>query len=104
MPFAAAEQAAGAADAAITVPTRVILDEDGKPEDHPAQGVHLKGAQPPLDLGVVSGALADLKPDTILVSTPLAEQRGWRVGDRPRPITPNPSQRRCGPGPRKAPR
>jgi putative ABC transport system permease protein len=86
MPFAEAEKVSSRPDvtgAALTVPTRVILDEGGKPEDHPAQGLRLKG-ESPLDLGVVAGALTDLRPGTVAASVPLAEQRGWRIGDQPR--------------------
>lgn len=85
MPLAEAETVSdqsGVTGSALTVPTRVILDEDGKPEDHPAQGLRLKG-ESPLDLGVVAGALTDLRPGTIAVSVPLAEQRSWHVGDKP---------------------
>jgi len=66
---------------AATVPTRVVLDEGGKPEDHPAQGLRLTGEQTVLDLAVVSGRLADLRANTLAVSRPVADQRGWKVGD-----------------------
>ncbi len=69
--------------AAATLPTRVVLDEAGKPEDHPAQGLRATG-EPALDLGVVAGELAGVGTGGgMAVSAPLAEQRGWRVGDRP---------------------
>jgi putative ABC transport system permease protein len=86
MPFAEAKKVSAQSDvtgAAFTVPTRVVLDEDGKPEDHPAQGLQLTG-ESALDLGVVAGSLTDLRPGTVAVSVPLAEQRGWHVGDKPR--------------------
>jgi len=66
---------------AATVPTQVILDEDGKPKHHPAQGLRLAGGQSVLDLSVVSGRL-DLGDDGVAVSRPIAEQRHWKVGDR----------------------
>ena len=66
---------------ALTVGTRVVVDQEGKPEDYPAQGLRLAG-EPALDLGVVEGELR-LSGDSVAVSRPLAEQRGWRVGDRP---------------------
>jgi putative ABC transport system permease protein len=78
---------AGVTGAAATLPTRVVVDQGGKPEDYPAQGLYATG-EPALDLGVTSGDLAGLagpphSDDAVAVSAPLAEARGWRVGDRP---------------------
>ncbi len=67
---------------AATVPTRVILNEGGKPEDYPAQGLRQTGEQGVLDLAVVSGRLADVKANGLAVSRPIADQRGWTVGDK----------------------
>lgn len=80
----AAEVAAlpGVTGSAATLATRVVVDEDGKPEDYPAQGLRATG-EPAVDLGVSSGDLAGLRDGTIAVSAPLAETRGWHVGDRP---------------------
>ncbi|ROP38164.1 FtsX-like permease family protein [Saccharothrix texasensis] len=66
---------------ALTVGTRVVVDEGGKPEDYPAQGLRLAG-ESALDLGVVDGELGVLE-GSVAVSGPLAERRGWAVGDRP---------------------
>ncbi|MFI5690476.1 FtsX-like permease family protein [Kribbella sp. NPDC051586] len=62
------------------MPTQVILDEGGKPKHHPAQGLRSAG-RAVVDLDVVSGRL-DLRDDAVAVSRPIAEQRGWKVGDR----------------------
>ena len=67
---------------AATIGTRVVLDEGGKPEDYPAQGLRTTG-ETALDLEVSSGDLADLADGTVAVSAPLAEARDWGVGDRP---------------------
>ncbi|MEN3269539.1 ABC transporter permease [Pseudonocardia sp.] len=72
---------------AATIGTRVIVDLGGKPEDYPAQGLRVSGEQA-LDLGVTAGSLDDLGRDgpdqaTVAVSGPLAEERGWKIGDRP---------------------
>ncbi|WP_410658825.1 FtsX-like permease family protein [Amycolatopsis sp. lyj-112] len=66
---------------AATVGTRVVVDEGGKPEDYAAQGLRTTGEQA-LDLGVTTGELP-LKDGTVAASGPLAEARGWKVGDRP---------------------
>jgi putative ABC transport system permease protein len=71
---------------AATIGTRVIVDLGGKPEDYPAQGLQVSGEQA-LDIGVTAGSLEDLGSDgpdgAVAVSRPLAEERGWRIGDRP---------------------
>ncbi|QFZ23955.1 ABC transporter permease [Saccharothrix syringae] len=85
LPLATADRvaaSAGVTGSALTVGTRVVLDEGGKPEDHPAQGLRLAG-EPALDLGVTAGDLAGLAAGGVAVSAPLAAARGWRVGDRP---------------------
>jgi putative ABC transport system permease protein len=69
----------GVAGAAATLPTRVILDEGGKPEDYAAQGLLSAGTEPALDLGVRSGALGG--DGTLAASRALAAARGWRIGD-----------------------
>jgi putative ABC transport system permease protein len=66
---------------AATVGTRVVVDEGGKPEDYAAQGLRTTG-EPALDLGVTEGKL-DIEDGAVAVSGPLAEARGWQVGDRP---------------------
>ncbi|MEU4768608.1 ABC transporter permease [Actinosynnema sp. NPDC023794] len=84
LPMATAERVAAlpsVTGSALTVGTRVVVDQEGKPEDYPAQGLRLAG-ESALDLGVVEGELR-LSADAVAVSGPLAEQRGWRVGDRP---------------------
>ncbi|WP_199441042.1 ABC transporter permease [Umezawaea beigongshangensis] len=80
----AAEVAAlpGVTGSAATLGTRVVVDEGGKPEDHPAQGLRVTGERA-VDLGVTTGDLTDLRDGEVAVSGPLAEARGWRVGDRP---------------------
>jgi putative ABC transport system permease protein len=71
---------------AATIGTRVIVDLGGKPEDYPAQGLRVSGEQA-LDLGITAGSLEDLgsagPAGAVAVSRPLAEERGWRIGDRP---------------------
>jgi putative ABC transport system permease protein len=84
MPLTTAGQLAALPEvtgSAATVGTRVVVDQDGKPEDYAAQGRRTTGA-PALDLGVTEGELA-LRDGTVAVSDPLAAARGWRVGDRP---------------------
>ncbi|MEU0509083.1 ABC transporter permease [Amycolatopsis sp. NPDC006125] len=66
---------------AATMATRVVVDQEGKPEDYAAQGLRTTG-EPAVDLGVRQGELA-LRDGTVAVSEPLAEARGWHVGDRP---------------------
>lgn len=84
MPLTTATQVAslpGVTGSAATVGTRVVVDEGGKPEDYAAQGLRTTGGQA-LDLGVTEGELATAD-NTVAVSGPLAEARGWQVGDRP---------------------
>ncbi|MEO3923341.1 ABC transporter permease [Micromonosporaceae bacterium B7E4] len=68
----------GVTGAAATLPTRAVVDEGGKPEDYPAQGLLRTGTEPALDLDVRSGALAG--EDSFAASAYLAGARGWRVG------------------------
>jgi putative ABC transport system permease protein len=70
----------GVTGAAVAVPTRVIVEKGGKPEDHPAQGLLTSGAEPALDLSVRDGALGG--SGTFAASAYLVRQYGWRVGDR----------------------
>jgi putative ABC transport system permease protein len=84
VPLTTATQVAalpGVTGSAATLGTRVVVDEGGKPEDHPAQGLRVTGERA-LDLGVTAGHL-DPRADTVAVSEPLAAARGWHVGDRP---------------------
>jgi putative ABC transport system permease protein len=46
-----------------------------------AQGIDPLGADQTLDLGVRSGSLADLRADTVAVSTTQADSAGWKLGD-----------------------
>ncbi|MEU5943184.1 ABC transporter permease [Micromonospora sp. NPDC047548] len=69
----------GVTGTAATLPTRVVLNQGGKPEDHPAQGLFDAGAERALDLGVRRGALAG--EGTFAASDDLADTRSWRVGD-----------------------
>ncbi|NUT54246.1 MAG: ABC transporter permease, partial [Saccharothrix sp.] len=85
LPLATAERLAAqpaVTGSALTAATRVVVDEGGKPEDYPAQGLRMSG-ETALDLGVSAGSLDGLAADSVAVSAPLAGQRGWRVGDRP---------------------
>jgi putative ABC transport system permease protein len=78
VPLSSAQRlAAHATGLAMTISTRVVVDENGTPEDFPAQGLLTTG-QPALDLGVTQG---NLTGDAI--SAPLAAQQHWRIGDRP---------------------
>ncbi|MFJ6671180.1 FtsX-like permease family protein [Actinosynnema sp. NPDC091369] len=84
LPLATAEQVAAlpaVTGSALTLGTRIVVDQGGKPEDYPAQGLRLSG-EPALDLGVTAGSLDGLAGG-VAVSGPLAAQRNWRVGDRP---------------------
>jgi putative ABC transport system permease protein len=84
LPLTTAEQVASLPEvtgSAATLGTRIVVDEGGKPEDYAAQGLLADGEQA-LDLGVTSGDL-DLGAGEVAVSGPLAETRGWQVGDRP---------------------
>jgi putative ABC transport system permease protein len=85
LPLATAERVAAlpsVTGSALTVGTRIVVDQEGKPEDYPAQGLRLSG-ESALDLGVTAGRLDDLAADSVAVSGPLAGQRNWRIGDRP---------------------
>ncbi|MEU4806969.1 ABC transporter permease [Actinosynnema sp. NPDC023587] len=85
LPLATAEQVAAlpsVTGSALTVGTRIVVDEEGKPEDYPAQGLRSSG-ESALDLGVTAGNLDDLAADSVAVSGPLAERRSWKIGDRP---------------------
>ncbi|GLY63638.1 ABC transporter permease [Amycolatopsis taiwanensis] len=85
LPLATATQVAAlpaVTGSAATLGTRVVVDEGGKPEDYAAQGLLATGERA-LDLGVTAGDLANLGDGAVAVSGPLAESRGWQVGDRP---------------------
>ncbi|MEU7800475.1 ABC transporter permease [Micromonospora arborensis] len=69
----------GVTGTAAVLPTRVVLNEGGKPEDHPAQGLFDAGTERALDLGVRQGALAG--EGTFAASDDLADARSWRAGD-----------------------
>jgi putative ABC transport system permease protein len=78
LPLATAQQMTRhATGSAMTISTRIVVDENGKPKDFPAQGLTTTG-QSALDLGVTQG---NLTGDAI--SAPLAQQQHWQIGDRP---------------------
>ncbi|NUR69712.1 MAG: ABC transporter permease [Hamadaea sp.] len=62
-------------DYTAILPTRLIVDEGGKPEDYAAFGVLQRGA-PVLDLGYTDGSGTGLS-----ASEYLARANGWQVGD-----------------------
>ncbi len=64
-------------DFTATIPTRLIVDQGGKPEDYAGYGMQLSG-RPVLDLGFTAG---DWSGDGLAASSYLARSRGWRVGD-----------------------
>jgi putative ABC transport system permease protein len=70
----------GVTGAVATVPTRVVLAQDGKPQDYAAQGVLRTGSDGALDLAVEDGALAG--DGTFAASRDLADAYGWRLGDK----------------------
>ncbi|GAA3395644.1 FtsX-like permease family protein [Cryptosporangium minutisporangium] len=70
----------GVTGAAATLPTRVVVEQGGKPEDYAAQGLRIAGAEPALDLAVEEGALGG--SDSLAASSYVADQYGWHVGDR----------------------
>lgn len=72
--------APGVRGAAATLPTTVLIDEDGKPEHYVAQGLYRAGATA-LDLDVSAGRLRPTS-DGLAVGADLAAARGWHVGDR----------------------
>jgi putative ABC transport system permease protein len=81
LPLATAQRLAtvpGVTGAAAVLPTRVIVEQGGKPEDYTAQGLLVTGSDPALDLDVRAGAPA---ADGLAASELLARQYGWRVGD-----------------------
>jgi putative ABC transport system permease protein len=81
MPLSSAEKLAavpGVTGAAALLPTRVILVRGGKPQHYAAQGLLTTGTQPALDLGVSAGAPT---PDGLGISTWLAKEYGFQVGD-----------------------
>jgi putative ABC transport system permease protein len=85
LPLGTAEEVAAlptVTGSAATIGTRVVLDEGGKPEDYPAQGLRTTG-ETALDLDVSNGDLADLTEGTVAVSASLAAARDWSIGDRP---------------------
>ncbi|MFI5890739.1 ABC transporter permease [Actinoplanes sp. NPDC051513] len=67
----------GVTGTAALLPTRVIAVKAGKPEDYPAQGLLATG-ETTIDLDIRSGAYA---ADGFGVSSGLARQYGWKVGD-----------------------
>ncbi|WP_229069108.1 ABC transporter permease [Actinoplanes sp. DH11] len=69
----------GVTGAAITLPTRVVVAQGGKPQDYAAQGLLTTGTAPALDLSVREGALGG--PETFAASAYLTRQHGWHVGD-----------------------
>jgi putative ABC transport system permease protein len=63
-------------DFTATLPTRLIIDEGGKPEDYAAYGLYVSG-MPGLDLGFSAGGWTG---DGLAASAYLARARGWQVG------------------------
>lgn len=74
MPLPALKNLAG--DYTATMPTRLIVDEGGKPEDYAAFGVQ-HGANPVLDLGFSDGRWPG---EGLSASAYLARANGWQVG------------------------
>ncbi|BAL88133.1 putative permease [Actinoplanes missouriensis 431] len=70
----------GVTGAAITLPTRVVVAQGGKPQDYAAQGLLTTGTESALDLAVRAGTLGG--PGTLAASAYLARQYDWRIGDR----------------------
>lgn len=69
----------GITGSATTLPTRVIVEQGGKPQDYAAQGLETTGTAPALDLSMREGTLGE--PGTFAASAYLTRQYGWRVGD-----------------------
>jgi putative ABC transport system permease protein len=64
-------------DYTAVMPTRLIVDEGGKPEDYAAYGIQQNG-KPVLDLGFSAGQWTG---DGLAASAYLARANGWQVGD-----------------------
>ncbi|MEU4559475.1 ABC transporter permease [Actinoplanes sp. NPDC023936] len=69
----------GVTGSATTLPTRVVVEQGGKPQDYPAQGLLTTGTAPALDLSVHEGVLGG--PGTLAASAYLTRQYDWRIGD-----------------------
>ncbi|GAB4060743.1 ABC transporter permease [Catellatospora paridis] len=75
LPLSALRQLSG--DYSATLPTRLIVDEGGKPEDYAAYGMQI-GVRTVLDLGFSAG---DWQGEGLAASAYLARANGWQVGD-----------------------
>ncbi|MFE9658283.1 ABC transporter permease [Micromonospora sp. NPDC006431] len=75
LPMSSVQRLTG--DYTAMMPTRLIVDEGGKPEDYSAYGVQL-GGEPVLDLGFTSG---QWRGGGLAASAYLARANGWHVGD-----------------------
>ncbi|MGW4465764.1 FtsX-like permease family protein [Micromonospora sp. NPDC004704] len=60
--------------------TSVIVPNTFEAQAVVAQGIDPRGADQTMDLRVRSGTLADLRTDTVAVSSSQAESSGWRLG------------------------
>ncbi|MGW3951842.1 FtsX-like permease family protein [Streptomyces sp. NPDC004752] len=71
-------------EAAAAVETRVVVRHSSPVgdilESFPAQGLEPRAAAELMDLGVSAGRLADVRSESMAVSTSLARKTGWRVG------------------------
>ncbi len=80
---AAARRLHGVASASGTIATSVVVAADGQNlRPFPARTVDAGSAGRVLDLGLVSGSLADLRGNAVAVSTQSAREWGWKTGDR----------------------
>jgi putative ABC transport system permease protein len=80
---AAARRLPGVAGASGTVATSVVVAADGTNlNSFPARAVDVDTLDRVLDLGVVSGSLANLRGDAVAVSTESAREWGWHTGER----------------------
>ncbi len=80
---AAARRLHGVAGASGTIATSVVVAADGKNlRPFPARTVDAGSVGRVLELGLVSGSLADLRGNAVAVSTQSGREWGWRTGDR----------------------
>ncbi len=80
---AAARRVRGVAQASGSFATSVVVAADGvNLRSFPARAVDASTLAGVIDLGVVSGSLADLRGRALAVSTERASQFGWHLGDR----------------------